>query len=127
VWGVIVVLVFVVVVVVCAAVRGGLVLRKSYVLRGVVGVWGCALGRGCGVVVLEVVEFSGRGVGADVDSGVLADVDVDAMWVWMDICVGGVGGILGALSVVVDGGFGCFVDTVVGGMVWCRSLSIFPI
>ena len=71
-----------------------------------------------------MVDFSGRGVGADVDIDVSADVDVGARWVGMDICVAGVGGILGAFSVVVDGGFGCIMEIVVGGIVWCRSLSI---
>ena len=76
---------FVVVVVVCAAVWVGPILHSSYVLRVVGGMWGCALRRGCGVVVVGVVDFSGRGVGADVDNDVSVDVDVVARWVGMDI------------------------------------------
>ena len=115
-----VVLVVVVVVVVCAAVWGVPVLRSSYVLREIVGVWGCAFICGCGVVVLGVVDFNGMVLDADVDSGVGADVDASTMWVGMGMCVVCVGGILGGVIVVVGAVFGCCVEDVVGGVFLCH-------
>jgi hypothetical protein len=84
----------------------------------------CIAGTGVWIVVGDV-DCDGRGVDADVDSGVVADVDFGAMWVVVDRCVACVGGIFGGLSVVVDAVFGYFVVLVVGGVFSCRSLSGF--
>jgi hypothetical protein len=80
----------------------------------------CITGTGVWIVVGDV-DWDGRGVDADVDSGVVADVDFGAMWVVVERCVACVGGIFGGLSVVVGVVVGWFVVLVVGGMVWCRS------
>jgi hypothetical protein len=84
----------------------------------------CIAGSGVWIVVGDV-DCDGMGVDADVDIGVVADVDFGARWVVVDMCVACVGGIFGGWSVVVDVVLGCFVELVVGGMVWCRSPSEF--
>jgi hypothetical protein len=130
VYGVHVVLVDVGVVVLDAGASSCYPVEENSSLRVVGGGWcvvvvSCIAGTGVWIVVCGV-DCDGRGVDADVDSGVVADVDFGAMWVVVGKCVGCVCGSWGGLSVVVDAGLGCFVELVVGGMVWCRLLSEFP-